>query len=47
MNYKQQREDETGDDESDAEDDEAESVDDCSSNHPLIHHLLIFVSLMT
>jgi len=47
MKEKQQRKDETRNNENDAEDDETESVDDCSSNHPFTHHLLFPVGLMT
>ena len=35
------------DDEDETEDDETDAVDDCSSNHPFLHQLLILVRLMT
>ena len=47
MKEQQQRKDETGHNESNAEDDETDAVDDCSGNHPFSHHLLILVGLLT
>ena len=34
-------------DEDETEDDETDAVDDCSGNHPFVHHLLMLVLLTT
>jgi len=49
MLYSRRQDEQHGgaDDEDETEDDETDAVDDCSSNHPFLHQLLILVRLMT